>query len=148
MPTRSPRLSRTGRRDRRQPFLPLVAGLGEPTPADPVELLGEPVGIGDRAGREGGQSRCPGVDMPEGEQHLAHRSRMPDARTPDLGHALHGGGTVHEVDRDGIVLARRGERRRLSRLTHERLQVRPCQRTEIEALEHGVPELDETERER
>ena len=78
--------------------------------------------VGDRPGGEGGQQRRPGgCTRPKASSTLPDRRRVPDARPSELGHALHGGGTVHEVDGDGVVLARRRERRGLSGLAHERL---------------------------
>ena len=44
-----------------------------------------------------------------------HRAGAKASRA-GISNALHGRGAVREVDRDGIVLARRGERRRLARL--------------------------------
>ena len=72
---------------------------------------------------------------------------MTDARPAELGDALHDRGAVNEVDREGVVLTRGGQRRRLARLADERLQVRPRERAQVETAEHGVAELDEPQRE-
>ena len=40
-----------------------------------------------------------------------------------------------------------GQRRRLARLPHELLQVRPCERPQVEPPEHRVAELDQPQRE-
>ncbi len=71
---------------------------------------------------------------------------MTDTRAAELGDALDDRGAVGEVDSDGVVLTRGRQRRRLARLPDECLQVRPRERAQVEAPEHGVAELDEPQR--
>ena len=70
---------------------------------------------------------------------------MRDARAPDARDALDERGALHEVDGDGLVLARGGERRRLAGRLGERDQVGPRDLAQVEAREHGVAELEQPE---
>ncbi len=135
-----------GRGDRGKVLLALLPRLGVTTPANPLELLDELSPRRDRARRERRERIGRELDVAEREHHLAGRGRMADARAAELGDALDDGGAVGEVDGDRVVLARGRQRRRLARLPDERLEVRPGELAEVEPPEHGVPELDEPQR--
>ena len=72
--------------------------------------------------------------------------RMADARAAELGNALDDEGAVREVDSDRVVLPGGRQGCRLTGLPNERLQMRPGERTEVEAPEHRVAELDQPQR--
>ncbi len=146
IPARSPRLSRHGGRDGGQAFLALLSRLGIAASADLSELLVEARLRRDRSRRERGEAARGKRHIAEREHHLADCGRMADARPAELGDALDDGGAVREVDGDRVVLARGREGCGLTGLPHERLQVGPGERAEVEAREHRVAELDQAKR--
>ena len=81
----------------------------------------------------------------EGEQHLAHRRRVADARAADAGHADDAGLAGDEVHGHRLAVARHRQRRRLPGPLDERAQLRPCQIAHVEAGEHAVGQRDEVQ---
>ena len=135
-----------GGRHGRKALFTLLAGLGEPAPPNLRELFDETLERRDRARRERGERRCRQLDLTEREHDLADGRCMTDTRPAELRNALHDRGAVREVDGDRVVLARGGERRRLPRLAHERLQVRMGEGPQVETAQDGVTELDQPQR--
>ncbi len=105
-PTSSPRLSKTGAATAARPDLALLPGVGVAAPANALELRDEVRPSRDRARRERRQRIGWQLDVAEREHHLPRSGCVPDTRPAELRDALHGGGAVCKVDRDGIVLTR------------------------------------------
>src|SRR5581483_6170503 len=102
------------------------------------ELARELERIHDRPRREPPQRSVRKRRIAEREEHLAGRRRMPDARPPDAGDALHRRRAQDEVDRERVVLSREGYRDRLAGFPGQRDEVWPRDLAQIEAREHGV----------
>ena len=112
----------------------------KPGVAHPLDLAGERRGIGDRARGVSRQRHLRERDVAEGEEHLPRRRRVPHARTPEPRDALQVAVGGHEVDGDGISVARDGECCRLTDLGHELLEVRAGDVAEVEPSQHRVGE--------
>src|SRR5207302_8764174 len=81
----------------------------------------------------------------EGQEHLAGRGCMRDARAAESRDTLHGRRALHEVDRDCVELTRRRESCGLAGRLDERLEVRAGDLSQVEAGEHDVAELKQSE---
>src|SRR5207244_3425769 len=132
-----------GRRDRVQVELAFAGCLGVSLARHTGEVRLQTAAVGDRPARVLLQCAGGKLRVYEGEEHLPRRRRVADARPADTRDALYRRIALHEVDRNGVVLAGRRERRRHPGGPDELLQVRPRDVAEVETAEHEAPELQQ-----
>ena len=125
--------------------LALAPRAGPALPADAADLGCQRVPVDHRARREGVQRAVRQRDVAEGERHLPGGGGVGDAGPAEPRDALHGRRALDEVDGDRVGIARRRQRRRLAGLLGQEAEVRACYLAQVEAREHGVPQLEEPE---
>ena len=141
--TSAPSRPRDRRGERAEVRLALALGLRPALLAHGRDLARQPRGVGDRPLRVGLERRRRLARV--GEQHLAGRRGVGDARPAEPGHAHDAARAGDEVDGDGAAALGHRQRRRLAGLLRERAQLRARGIADVEPREHAVGERDEVQ---